>query len=51
MIKKDWHVYYTLEESRARSDKRIRENAKKFAQKVLKKQQESGQIVSMPSDV
>lgn len=38
MITKNWKKYYTLEEWKVISDKIIRQNAKKFAQKVLEKQ-------------
>lgn len=40
-IIKDGKTYYTLDESIAISDKRIKENAKIFAQKVIQKQKEN----------
>jgi hypothetical protein len=41
MIQKDGKTYLTIEEARERSNKRIRENAKKFAEKVVKMEKES----------
>lgn len=38
MIIKDWKKYYTLEEAKELTSKEIKENAKKFAKKVLEMQ-------------
>ncbi len=41
MIQKDWKTYYTIEEARERSNKRLKESAKKFAQKVVNMQKDT----------
>ncbi len=44
VIIRNWKKYYTMEEAKLRSDKRIEENARKFAKRVIEWQKENNLV-------